>query len=62
MISAPATRDSLDRTLPVSDPRWHRCTHWGRIPISRARRVRGLLRGMKRGRALGTCHRTEGSG
>ena len=49
-------------TLPVSDPRWHRCTHWGRIPISRARRVRGLLRGMKRGRALGTCHQTEVSG
>ena len=25
----PPKRDSHDRTLPVSDPRWHLCTHWG---------------------------------
>ena len=37
------------------------CAHTGAIPISRARRIRGLLRDRKRGRALGTCHRTEGS-
>ena len=30
-------------------------------PISRARRVRGLLRDMKRGRVFGTCYRSEGS-
>ena len=29
------------------------CAHTGAIPISRARRIRGLLRDMKRGRALG---------